>query len=113
MGEPKHAAHYCGKLAPSLRCLTHETPEPYFAYGVGRAGLLEMAAPKVFMAGMEAARKGHMVGQVIGDPRMKPGSFLVDRGGHVQWTYYASDISDHPALEAIIDAARSLKAENR
>ncbi len=109
MGEPKHAAHYCGKLAPSVRCLAHTTPDPYFAYGVGRASMLEMATPRVFAAGMEAVRKGHMVGQVIGDPRMKPGSFIVDQEGRVQWTYYAADISDHPTIESILVAAESTK----
>jgi hypothetical protein len=34
MGPPKHVELYCGKLAPSMTCLTDETTLPYQTYGL-------------------------------------------------------------------------------
>jgi hypothetical protein len=108
MGQPKHAAHYCGKLAPSVACLSHETANPYFAYGLSQAGMKELMSFNVAKAGMDATREGFMPGQIIGDPRMMPGSFLVDKNGIVQWAYYGNDVSDHPSIVMILEQARRI-----
>lgn len=113
MGEPKHAQHYCGKLSPSVNCLTQEDAAPYFAYGLSQAGMKELMGLKTIRAGMDAAAEGFLPQQPIGDPRMMPGSFLVDRDGIVRWTYYGTDVSDHPQVAEIVATAREMRAPAR
>lgn len=110
MGQPKHAAHYCGRLAPSLRCLTQETSAPYIEYGLTQAGLGQFFTPTVLIKGLGAAAEGFVPKKVFGDIRMLPGSFLVDRAGVVRWAHYAQDVSDHPRIDAIIEASQGIKA---
>jgi peroxiredoxin len=110
MGEPKHAARYCGELAPSMSCLVNETSAPYSAYGLQQAGLGEFFNANVAKNGQKAMQSGATVGQIIGDPRMMPGNFLIDQRGIVRWAYYSKDVSDHPAISEIIAAATIAKA---
>jgi peroxiredoxin len=105
MGEPKHNQQFCGKLAPSLRCLTDETTEPYSLYGLNQAGLGQIASLNVAKNGMQAALQGHQGGIVYGDVKMLPGTFVVDMQGKIAWAYYSKDVSDHPTNETIIKAA--------
>jgi peroxiredoxin len=108
MGEPKHAARYCGELAPSLSCLVNETSAPYNAYGLQQAGLGEFFNANVAKNGQKALQNGATVGQIIGDPRMMPGNFLIDQRGVVQWAHYSKDVSDHPTISEIIAAASTI-----
>src|SRR5262245_16265907 len=50
LGEPKHAAHFCGKLAPSVDCLVNKTNEVHFAYGLKRSGVEALFNPKLYKA---------------------------------------------------------------
>ena len=34
LGEPKHAARYCGKLAPSQTCFAATANDPYYEWGL-------------------------------------------------------------------------------
>ncbi|MBK8023973.1 MAG: hypothetical protein IPK19_21705 [Chloroflexi bacterium] len=34
LGEPNHAEHFCGQLAPSLPCLTSISNDPYYEWGL-------------------------------------------------------------------------------
>lgn len=108
MGQPKHALHYCGSLAPSVNCLTQEDAQPYFAYGLTQAGVMEVMSPKVMMEGMKASAEGFLPQAPIGDPRMMPGSFIIDRQGIVRWAFYGRDVSEHPEIAAILAAAQAL-----
>lgn len=108
MGQPKHNQQFCGRLAPSLTCLTHETTEPYAAYGLSQAKFGQLASLKVAANGARAAMQGHQGSIVYGDVKMMPGTFLVDAHGMIAWTYYSRDVSDHPSNETIIEAAKAL-----
>ena len=44
LGEPKHARHFGGKLAPSVECLTNEEPTLYEAFGIEKGNMLRMLA---------------------------------------------------------------------
>lgn len=110
MGEPKHSERYCKSIAPSVRCLVKKDTEAYKAYGLEQAGLRELLSLNVFTQGLKAATSGHTGGAPIGDVRMMPGTFLVDRQGIVRYTYYSADIADHPSFEELLKQA-SLIAE--
>jgi hypothetical protein len=61
-GEPKHAERYCGKLAPSITCLTNETTMPYETYGLQQGKLGELMSPAVVVASVRALARGSSQG---------------------------------------------------
>jgi hypothetical protein len=75
MGQPKHNWQFCGSLASSIMCVTHETTEPYLAYGLTQGKIGQFASVQVAANGMKAAMQGHHGGVVYGDVRMMPGTF--------------------------------------
>ncbi len=109
MGQPKHNQQFCGSLAPSLTCLTHETTEPYLTYGLNQGKLGQLASLNVVANGAKAAMQGHQGAMVYGDVRMMPGTFIVDRDGNIAWAYYSKDVSDHPSNEVILEAATQVR----
>lgn len=102
MGEPKHIERYCGKLAPSIDCVARMDTDAYSAYGLQQAGLKEVVSVNTLKNGFKAITSGHVGGQIIGDARMMPGTFIVDKQGVIRWAYYSKDVSDHPAPDAIL-----------
>lgn len=110
-GETKHAQRYCGKLAPSITCLTDETTEPYHSYGLRQATLLEFAqnSGAVLKASLRAMMQGHIQGQATGDVRMLQGTFIIDQQGIIQFTHYNKHAADHPEITRLIEAAHTLR----
>ena len=109
MGEPKHAERYCGKLAPSIACLTNETTMPYETYGLQQGKLGELMSPAAVVASVRALARGNMQGEPIGDVKMLPGTFIVDKNGVTQYVYYSKHAGDHPKISDLIAAANTLK----
>ena len=109
MGEPKHAERYCGKLAPSITCLTNETTMPYETYGLQQGKLGELMSPAVVVASVRALARGSSQGEAIGDVKMLPGTFIVDKQGIIQYAYYSKYAGDHPKIADLIVAANTLK----
>ncbi len=102
MGQPKHITRYCGRLAPSIDCVVHETTQPYDAYGLIQGSWKEFVSFDVLKAGVHAYFKGHTTGQMIGDPRMMPGSFIVDQQGKIAYSYYSEHVADHPDIATLV-----------
>ncbi len=111
MGEPRHAERYCGKIAPSVKCLADESHEAYYTYGLHPGGLKELASLNVLKAGLRAYSTGARQGNVIGDGKMLPGTFIVDRAGRLQYTYYSTHAGDHPQIADLISTATSLSVK--
>jgi len=109
LGEPKHAQRYCGKLAPSIDCLTQTTTEPYYAYGLRQATAKELLSVSLFTASARALVNGHRQGEATGDVKMLPGTFIVDREGTIIYTYYSSHAGDHPGIDDLVEAARQIE----
>jgi hypothetical protein len=110
MGEPKHAERYCGKFAPSVDCVVDKTTKPYQAYGLSRGGVTAFFSSKVAQTARDLREEGIVGGQIIGDPLMLPGFFIVEQGGTVRYAYYAKDASDHPDMAHVIHAAQAMRA---
>lgn len=109
MGEPKHIDRYCGKLAPSLTCLAKSDDSVYRAYGLQDGGLREFASVDVLKAGFRAFKQGHVGGKPVGNPRMLPGTFIVDTSARIRYTYYSQHAGDHPDIDHLLDTARQLE----
>ncbi len=102
LGQPKYAERYCGKLAPSLTCLTNEEPELNHAYGLTRAGIFQLISPSGMRNGVRASRAGFKQGKATGDVRMLPGTFVVDTNGVVLYAYYSDNAGDHPDIAELL-----------
>lgn len=102
LGKPEHAVHFCGKLAPSLTCLTNEEPDLNHVYGLTQGGLLQLISPNALRNGARAASKGFTQGQSTGDVRMLPGTFVVDTAGIICYTYYSENAGDHPDITELL-----------
>ena len=66
-----------------------------------------MFGPEVVACGLRAAKNGSYGGKPVGDTRMMPGAFLVQRGSGVAkttsivWTHTYRHIADHPSFQEI------------
>lgn len=103
LGQPKHARRFCGKLAPSLTCLTVEEPDLYKTYGIGRGSLTSIVLnPSALKAGVRAAASGFRQGKATGDQSRLSASFLIDTDGKIIANYYGKNAGDHvPLIEFI------------
>jgi thioredoxin-dependent peroxiredoxin len=110
LGEPKHARQFGGKLAPSVTCVTNETPELYDAYGIARGNVLRLVAPDAIKAGARAASKGFTQGSATGDTLRLGATFIVDTDGLVRYAHYNKHAGDHPDIPALLE---TWQTENR
>lgn len=111
LGQPKHAQKYCDKIAPSLPCFAATTNDPYYAWGLHKQGLGDLVgnAFNVVGATLRAARSGQSQDEVTGDSAMMPGTFIVDRAGVVQYTYYSHYAGDDPDIPTLITSLKAMK----
>ena len=111
LGEPRHAALFGPRLAPSVVCLTRPTPEAHAAFGIGRAGPDNLTQPAMLSAALKAAAKGHLQGKATGDTRVLSETFVVDGSGVVRFAHYARFPGDDPEIQDILHAAEAMQAE--
>jgi hypothetical protein len=104
IGEPKHAAHWCGKLAPSAACLVNKTVDVHRAYGLSRGGFRTMLNPKLYTASFRAAAAGFSQGEATGDIAMLGGIFVVDRQGIIRYAYANEVAGDYPPIPDLLKA---------
>jgi hypothetical protein len=59
-----------------------EDPEKtlYDAFELRRGSFMQLFGPRVFLRGIAATLRGHLVGRPEGDPFQMPGAFLVEDG---------------------------------
>ena len=105
IGKPQHAAHFCGKLAPSATCLVNETNDVHFAYGLKRGGLGQLLNPKLYAASARATRAGFTQGKATGDIAMLGGIFVVDQQGIIRYAYANDYAGDYPEIAEVLKAA--------
>jgi len=111
LGEPRHAAYFGPRLAPSVVCLSWATPEAHAAYGIGRASLGSLAQPGLAAAATRAIAGGHVQGKATGDARVLSGTFLIDTTGVIRFAHYARFPGDDPAIDDILAAAATISPE--
>ncbi len=102
IGEPKHAAHWCGRLAPALTCLVSKTVDVHLTYGLSRSGLASLLNPKLYATSLRAAASGFTQGKATGDIAMLGGIFVVDREGLIRYAYANEVAGDYPPIPEVI-----------
>lgn len=108
IGEPKHAARYCPKLAPNAICLVPEEggDSAHRAYGLEDMNKKEMATQEIAKSLLKNALKGNIGGIPTGNVQMMPGTFIVDETGTIIFAYYSKHIADHPDIDGLIKMAQ-------
>ncbi|MDX2075762.1 MAG: AhpC/TSA family protein [bacterium] len=104
IGEPKHAARYCPKLAPSLICLVPEAggDSAHRTYGLKNATAKEVATQETGKIALKNVLKGNFGGIPTGNTQMMPGTFIVNPQGKIIFAYYSDHIADHPQIEELV-----------
>ncbi len=74
--------------------------ELYRAFGLGKAGFLDLFGPRVLYKGFMAIVRGCGVGQISGDGLQMPGAFLF-RNNRIVSRQVATSASDLPQLEQL------------
>jgi hypothetical protein len=74
--------------------------ELYRAFGLGKAGFLDLFGPRVIYRGFMAIIRGCGVGQIAGDGLQMPGAFLF-RDNRILSRQVATSASDLPQLEQL------------
>lgn len=110
MGTPEESAAFEMKFDIPFPLISDPKRQLYQAFGLKTVSTFELLSPSVAFKGILAVTQGHTVGIPIGDVRQLPGVFIIDTDGHIIYSYFASDPSDHPAPDTILEA---LKAKSR
>jgi AhpC/TSA antioxidant enzyme len=102
---PRHAAHFQRRYAPELEVLADDERETYKAMGIPRGGAMELIGPKSVLRGAaHLASGGIMQGRVIGDVAQLGATMIVLPGGKIAWSHYATDASDNPSIDEVLEA---------
>lgn len=95
------------QLWPEARAVSDVKRELYKEFGIRRGGFLALAGPAVWKSGRRAKDKGYSQGDVVGDPFLMPGAFLV-REGTVIWRSDPDHAGDTLRLEELEQALEHL-----
>ena len=104
MGTPEESAAFGIKLDIPFPLISDPRRQLYQAFGLKQTSALELVSPSVFFKGIFAMTKGHGIGIPIGDVRQLTGVFIINTDGRIVYSYIASDPSDHPEPDTIINA---------
>jgi len=109
IGKVEDAASACGRLAPSIICLTHPGLDAHEAYRLKMSTLGRLSGSLVAVP--RAMARGHMQGRATTDirgTRMLGGVFVFDRGGIIRYAAYNEHAGDHPPIADVLAAAQKL-----
>lgn len=107
-GDERQTESFCRERDLPFPCLADPERKAYAAYGLGHGSLVQVLGPRVWVRGIQAARKGYGMGKPVGDPWQMPGVFVIDRSGIIRFAYYSRDAADNPPNELLL---RSLPTE--
>lgn len=90
---------------PEVPAIADPEQELYRAFGLERGGARQLLGPRVWLAGLRALLKGHLVGKPVGDLRQMPGLFLC-RGAEVLASHVATHSGDRPGAPLLLELSR-------
>ncbi len=101
----------CARYRTPFPCLADPRLEGYRAFALRRGGPAELFGPRVLLRYAQAALKGHLGGVPVGDTRLLPGTFIIDRQGTVRYARYARHAGDHPPVAELVAALRQIASD--
>ena len=94
-GTAEEGTAFFSTFWPEARAVSDEAKTFFTAFGIERAGFMQVFGPGAAACSLRAAAKGYLPGKAVGDPWLLPGLFLV-QGEHVLWQHDFAHIGDHP-----------------
>lgn len=82
----------------------------YGQYGLKQSTIGQLLNLDIAKATARAMSRGHRQGGATGDVKMLPGTFIVDREGIIQYTYYSDHAGDEPEIPALLAEWRQISA---
>jgi peroxiredoxin len=79
---------------------------PYELYKLGKGSWGQLLGIASFVNGFKAMSKlkGKTVGNIVGDGKQMPGTFIIDTQGIVQFAYISQNASDNPPTNLLLGA---------
>jgi alkyl hydroperoxide reductase subunit AhpC len=106
MGTPVEAESFRQQYGVPFPIISDPEKHLYRAYGLKRAGLMQLFSPGLVRKGLQAAGEGHLPGIPQGDPMQMPGTFIIDQEGRLLLRHFARDAADYLPVASIIKAIR-------
>ncbi len=99
------ARHYVEDTKLQWPLLVDDTRELYRAYGMLRAGLLDLWGPATWLAYMKEMIRGRLPRRPTGDVNQRGGDVLVDPAGIVRFHHVGKGPADRPPATALLRLA--------
>ncbi len=106
LGPPEKAEPFFSARWPEARAVSDEKEDLYEAFGLEQGSVGQLLGPRVFLAGVRAARFG--VGMPVGNPLRMSGWFLIDDGA-VVWSHVHEHAGAPRRVAELTAAYRSLQ----
>jgi hypothetical protein len=106
-GEPKQVASFAARYAPSIQCACSVNSEAHAAYGLQRHTIAALFQRQVIVSHLRSAQAGYTPGQLSGDVRILPGTFIVDTQGIIRYAFYSRYVGDEPLVDDLLHAFSS------
>lgn len=100
-----------GKLPEGMTAVADPEGVFYKKFGIGRANLIQYAAPRVLLKVFRAGREGYRRGRREGVERQLPAELIVDPGGIIRYAHIARDISDTVPLEELFRVKETIAGD--
>ncbi len=110
-GSPPQVQALCRRMGVPFPCLADPTLAGYRAFALRPGRPAALFGPKVLARYAQAALKGYLGGRPGGDPRLLPGTFIIDREGTIRYAHYARHAGDHPPVAALVAALRQITGQ--
>ena len=103
MGAVEKVAAIKEKFKVPFICLADPEQETYRAFEIPRGGLLSIAGPRIWLAGLRALFRGGM-GRPGPDVHQMHAAVVIDTGGIVQLVHYPRNSADHVSFQQVVAA---------
>ncbi|MHC4954703.1 MAG: AhpC/TSA family protein [Planctomycetota bacterium] len=100
METPEEGGAHIEELWPGAPCISDPQKTLYRAFGIGRASLLQVLNPGLWISGFKAFRDGSRQQKATADTDQMPGMFLL-LDGRVAWRHEYAHVGDRADLAAI------------
>jgi len=107
MGTPEESAAFEMKFNIPFPLISDPKRQLYQAFGLKQISGLELISPSVAFKGLLAMSKGHTIGMPVGDIRQLSGVFIINPDGRIVYSHVASDPSDHPDPDTLLNALKA------
>jgi peroxiredoxin len=107
-GSPAQARRFATERGLTVPVWVDTERTSYDRAGMVRGFGATLGNLSVWGHGLRAAQQGFRQGATAGDPWQNGGVLVVDGTGEVRWAFRSAVAGDHPAVDAIVEAVRTL-----